>query len=96
MKIEQYKLSLLQQIKWIYKWQLETYTGAFNNRVEKRGWVGGLKFAIFVHFQYIKSVHKGRWVVNKEQNHVHMVFEWPLAFTDSQSIFGFSSETENI
>ena len=23
--------------------------GAFNNHVDKRGWVGGLKFAIFVH-----------------------------------------------
>ena len=23
--------------------------GAFNNHVDKKGWVGGLKFAIFVH-----------------------------------------------
>ena len=40
-----------------------------------RGWVGGLKFGIFVHVQYIKNVHEGRWVVKKEQNYVHVVFE---------------------
>ena len=54
------------------------YKGLFNNHVDKMGWVGGLRFAIFVHVYYIKSVHGGRWVVKKEQNYVHVVFECPL------------------
>ena len=49
--------------------------GPFKNHVDNRGWVGGLKFANFVHVQYIKNVHEGRWVVKKEQNYVHVVFE---------------------
>ena len=49
--------------------------GPFKNHVDNRGWVDGLKFAIFVHVQYIKNVHEGRWVVKKEQNYVHVVFE---------------------
>ena len=55
------------------------YIGPFKNHVENRRWVGGQKFAIFVHVQYIKNVHEGRWVVKKEQNYVHVVFEWPLS-----------------
>ena len=51
--------------------------GAFNH-VDKKGWVGGLKFAIFVHVYYIKNVHQGRWVVKKEQKYVHVVIEFPL------------------
>ena len=49
--------------------------GAFINNVDKRGWVGGLKFAIFVYVWYIRNVHEGSWVVKKEQNDVHVVFE---------------------
>ena len=48
---------------------------AFNNHVDKRGGVGGLRFSIFVHIYYIKDVHRGRWVVKKEQNHVCVVIE---------------------
>ena len=33
--------------------------GPFNNHVDKKGWVGGLKFAISVHVYYIKNVHGG-------------------------------------
>ena len=33
--------------------------GEFSNQVDKRGWSGGLKFAIFVHVNYMKNVHKG-------------------------------------
>ena len=33
--------------------------GAFNNHVDKKGWVGGLEFAIFVHVYYIKNVNEG-------------------------------------
>ena len=51
------------------------FKGSFNNHVDKKGWVGGQKFAIFVHIHYIESVHKGRWVVKKEQNYVHVVYE---------------------
>ena len=43
--------------------------------MDSRGWVGGLKFGILVHVQYIKNVHEGRWVVKKEQNYVHVVVE---------------------
>ena len=32
--------------------------GVFNNHVDKKGWVGGLKFAIFVHVYSIKNVHE--------------------------------------
>ena len=49
--------------------------GSFKNHVDNRGWGGGLKFSIFVHVQYIKNVYKGRWVVKKEQNFVHVVFK---------------------
>ena len=49
--------------------------GPFKNHVDNRRWVGGLKFAIFVHVYYIKSVHGGRWVVKKVQNNVHVVIE---------------------
>ena len=52
--------------------------GPFKNHVDNRGWVGGLKFDIFVHVQYIKSVRRDRWVVKKEQNYVHVVIELPL------------------
>ena len=46
--------------------------------MDKKGWVGGLKFAIFVHVYYIKDVHGGRWVVKKQHNYVHVVIECPL------------------
>ena len=52
--------------------------GQFKNHVDNREWVGGLKFAIFVHVQYIKNVHGGRLLVKKEQDCVNMVFECPL------------------
>ena len=38
---------------------LQHSRGAINNHVGKKGWVGGLKFAIFVHFYCIKNVHEG-------------------------------------
>ena len=40
--------------------------------MDKREWVGGLKFAIFVHVSYIKSVHGGRWVVSQMSTFVHV------------------------
>ena len=49
--------------------------GPLKNHVDNRVWVGGLKFAIFVHVHYMKNVHEDRWVVKKEQNYVHMVCE---------------------
>ena len=49
--------------------------GSFNNHVDKKRWVGGPKLSIFVHVYYIENVHRGRWVVKKEQNYVHVVFE---------------------
>ena len=55
------------------KWDL----GAFNNLVDKREWVGGLRFAIFVHDQWIKTAHGGRLAVKKGQNYVHVVIEYP-------------------
>ena len=58
--------------KWLWKFILKR---SFKNHVDNRGWVGGLKFAIFVHVYYIKNVHGGRWVVKKEQNYVHVVIE---------------------
>ena len=33
--------------------------GAFNNYLDNKGWVGGLKFAIFVRVYHIKNVHEG-------------------------------------
>ena len=45
--------------------------------MDKKGWVGGLKFAIFVHIYHIMST-RGRWVVKKDQNYVHVVIECPL------------------
>ena len=52
------------------------FEGSFKNHLGISRWVGGLKFANFVHIYYIKSVHGGRWVVVKnEQNNVHVVFE---------------------
>ena len=39
------------------------YLEAFKNHVDNMGWVGGLKFGIFVH----EFVHKGRWVVKKSE-----------------------------
>ena len=33
--------------------------GAFNNLWDKKGWIGGLKFASFVHVYLIKNVHGG-------------------------------------
>ena len=57
--------SIIVKVRW----------GPFKNHVDNRGWVGGLKFAIFVHVQYIKNVHEGKWVVQNEQNYVHVVFE---------------------
>ena len=41
--------------------------GSFKNHVDNRGWVGGHKFVIFVHFYYIRNVHGGRWVVKKSK-----------------------------
>ena len=51
------------------------FKGSFNNHVDKKGWVGGPKLTIFVHVWYMENVHGGRWVVKKEQNYVHVVFE---------------------
>ena len=39
--------------------------GSFKNHVDNWRWVGGPKLPIFVHAYYIKSVHRGRWVVRK-------------------------------
>ena len=39
--------------------------GALSNDVDKKGWVDGLKYALFGHLQYIKNVHGGSWVVKK-------------------------------
>ena len=58
-----------------YDLEMVSYKGPFRNHVDNRGWVGGQKFAFFVHVQYIKNVHEGRWVVKKEQNYVHVVCE---------------------
>ena len=49
-----------------------------NTQVNKKGWVGGLKFANFVHIHYIKNVHVGWWVVKKEQNHFLEVIHYSL------------------
>ena len=54
-----------------FKWS----KGSFKNHVDNRGWVGGLKFLIFVHVYYIKNVHGGRWVVKNDQNYVYVVIE---------------------
>ena len=39
--------------------------GAFKNHMDNTGWVGGLKFSIFVQVNYIRDVNEGRWVVKK-------------------------------
>ena len=39
------------------------FRGTFNNHVDKKGWVGSLKIALFVQVWYIKNVYGGRWVV---------------------------------
>ena len=36
------------------------HKGAFKNLVDKNGWVGGLKFAMFVDVWFLKNVHGGR------------------------------------
>ena len=33
--------------------------GGFNNHVDKKGWVFGLKFTFYVNVYYIKNVHRG-------------------------------------
>ena len=35
------------------------FRGTFNNHVDKNGWVGSLKFAIYVHGYCMKNVHEG-------------------------------------
>ena len=54
---------------------LDYFKGSFKNHVDNRGWVGGLKFAIFVHIQYMRNVHGGRWVVKNDQIYVRVIIE---------------------
>ena len=51
--------------------------GPFNNYVDKMRGGGDQKCCVFVHSQGIKTVHAGGWV-EKWQNSVHVVVEWPL------------------
>ena len=51
---------------------------AFNNHMDKKEWVGILKFAIFVQVLHIKNVHSGKRMFKKELNYVQVDIECPL------------------
>ena len=57
-----------EEFAWLGSWRSNCLDrGPFINHVDNIRWVGGLKFAIFVHVWYIKIVHEGRWVVIKSK-----------------------------